>query len=78
VPRGAGGGSVFEGTVLDSQPPRQLAMTVNGLHDGIFRIEVFAARPHLWLAAWGDDREQITRFEAPWREMLARVLPKPA
>jgi uncharacterized protein YndB with AHSA1/START domain len=73
-----GEGTVFEGTVLDFQPSRQLAMTVDGLHDGIFRIEVFAARPHLWLAAWGDDREQVARFEAPWREMLARALPQPA
>jgi uncharacterized protein YndB with AHSA1/START domain len=70
-----GEGTVFEGTVLDAQPSRQLAMTVNSLNDGIFRIEVFGARPHLWLAAWGEDREAVARFEAPWREMLSRVLP---
>jgi uncharacterized protein YndB with AHSA1/START domain len=70
-----GEGTVFEGTVLDSTS-RQLAMTVDGLHDAIFRIEVFAARPHLWLAAWGEGRDAVARFEGPWREMLERVLPK--
>jgi uncharacterized protein YndB with AHSA1/START domain len=70
-----GEGTVFEGTILDLQPRRQLAMTVEGLDDGIFRIEVFAARPHLWLAAWGEARDAVTRFEGPWREMLDRVLP---
>lgn len=70
-----GEGTVFEGTVLDSRPSRQLAVTVDGLHDGIFRIEVFAARPHLWLAAWGEGRDAVARFEKPWRQMLERVLP---
>jgi len=68
--------TVFEGTVLDFEPSRQLAMTVDGLHDGIFRIEVFAARVHLWLAAWGEGREAVARFEEPWRQMLKRVLPE--
>ena len=69
------GDTVFEGTVLDFQDSRQLAMTVDGLHDGIFRIEVFAARVHLWLAAWGEGRDAVVRFEGPWRQMLERVLP---
>ncbi len=71
-----GEGTVFEGTVLDFQPSRQLAMTVDGLDDGIFRIEVFAARPHLWLAAWGEGRDAVARFEKPWRQMLEKVLPR--
>jgi hypothetical protein len=37
-------------------------------------IEVFAARPHLWLATWGDDLDAVQRFEGPWREMLDRVI----
>jgi uncharacterized protein YndB with AHSA1/START domain len=65
-----GEGAVFEGTVLDHKPGRQLAMTVDGLDNGIFRIEVFAGSPHLWLATWGDPAP-VLRFEKPWQEMLA-------
>jgi uncharacterized protein YndB with AHSA1/START domain len=71
----AGEGAVFEGRVLDFQPSRQLAMTVEGLDDGIFRIEVFAANAHLWLAAWGDGRDAVARFERPWRDVLNRLFP---
>jgi len=70
-----GGGETFSGTVLDCQPPRQLAGTVRGLDDGLFRVEVFSGRPHLWLAAWGRDGSALTRYEALWRESLARALP---
>jgi uncharacterized protein YndB with AHSA1/START domain len=71
-----GEGTIFEGTVLDYQPSRQLAMTVESLDDGIFRIEVFAGNLHLWLAAWGDGRDAVVRFERPWREMLRKLLPE--
>jgi uncharacterized protein YndB with AHSA1/START domain len=70
-----GEGAVFEGTVLDHKPSRQLAMTVDGLDNGIFRIEVFAARPHLWLATWRD-AAAVQPFETPWRRMLEDLLTK--
>lgn len=70
-----GDGETFTGTVLDCQPPRQLAGTVDGLDDGLFRVEVYAGRPHLWLAVWGRKAGTLARYEKRWREMLARVLP---
>lgn len=71
-------GTAFEGRVLDHTPSRQLAMTVDGLDNGIFRIEVFAGSPHLWLATWGGDHAAVDRFEAPWRDMLSRLFPEAA
>jgi uncharacterized protein YndB with AHSA1/START domain len=70
-----GGKEVFSGTVLDSQPPRQFAGTVDGLGDGLFRIEVYAARPHLWLAVWNGNRGVLDGIEARWRQMLERLFP---
>jgi uncharacterized protein YndB with AHSA1/START domain len=67
------GGETFAGVVLDCQPLRQFAGTVDALGDGIFRIEVFAARPHLWLAVWGRGPEALAPFEARWRGALDRV-----
>jgi len=71
-----GGSETFSGTVVDCQPPRQFAGTVDRLDDAIFRIEVYAARPHLWLAVWGDDGSRLERYEAMWRDALARILPE--
>jgi len=71
-----GGGETFSGTVLDCQPPRQLAGTVDRLDDGVFRVEVYAGRPHLWLAVWGKDGSTLSRYEARWRDALARAPPE--
>jgi uncharacterized protein YndB with AHSA1/START domain len=68
------GGAVFAGEVLDCQPPRQFAGTVDGLGDGIFRVEVFAARAHLWLAVWDGDAKVLTPFEERWKEAMGRAL----
>ncbi len=72
-----GDGESFEGRVLDCQSPKQLAGTVDGLNDGIFRIEVFAARAHLWLATWGGVTAAVDRLKEPWRQMLERLFPQP-
>jgi uncharacterized protein YndB with AHSA1/START domain len=72
-----GDGRSFTGRVLDHQPPKQLAGTVDELNDGILRVEVFAARPHLWLAAWKGDPAAVERFKEPWRRMLERLFPEP-
>ena len=73
----AGEGQSFTGSVLDYRPPRQLAGTVDELDGGIFRVEVFAARPHLWLATWKGDTAAVDRFKEPWRRMLERLFPNP-
>jgi len=72
-----GEGESFTGRVLDHQPPKQLAGTVDELDDGVFRVEVFAARPHLWLATWRGDPAAVDRFKEPWRKMLERLFPVP-
>lgn len=69
-----GEGTILEGTVLDCQPSKQLAGTVDGLENGIFRIEVFAGCPHLWLATWGDPAP-LKPFGAPWQAMLKGLFP---
>jgi uncharacterized protein YndB with AHSA1/START domain len=71
-----GGGETFSGTVLDCQPPRQFAGTVAALDEALFRVEVYAGRPHLWLAAWRGDGSALARYEARWRQALARALPE--
>jgi len=73
----AGEGQSFSGRVLDCQPPRQLAGTVDELEDGIFRVEVFAARTHLWLGTWRGDPAAVDRFKEPWRQMLEGLFPQP-
>lgn len=72
-----GEGDTFSGRVLDHQAQKQLAGTVDQLEDGIFRIEVFSSRPHLWLGTWRADPSAVDRFAEPWREMLSRVFPEP-
>jgi len=66
-------GPTFAGQVLDCRPPSQFAGTVDDLGDAIFRIEVFAGEPHLWLAVWGAGREALAPFEMRWRAAMQRV-----
>jgi uncharacterized protein YndB with AHSA1/START domain len=77
-----GDGQTFSGRVLDYQPQKQFAGTVDQLENGIFRIEVFAAQPHLWLGSWRGEPSAVDRFREPWRQMLDRLflkkMPQPA
>ena len=77
-----GDGQTFSGRVLDYQPQKQFAGTVDQLENGLFRIEVFAAQPHLWLGSWRGEPSAVDRFREPWRQMLDRLflekVPQPA
>lgn len=73
-----GDGETFSGRVLDYQPQRQFAGTVDQLQDGIFRIEVFGAQAHLWLGTWKGDPAAVDRFKESWRQMLDRLFSKDA
>lgn len=73
-----GEGQTFSGRVLDYQPRKQFAGTVEELENGIFRIEVFGAQAHLWLGTWRGEPAQVDRLKEPWRQMLDRLFLKKA
>lgn len=71
-------GDLFEGRVLQCQPPWDFSGTVSGLNDSVLRVanERFTGRTasNVWLYGYGLDAVQVDGMQARWQRMLDGLL----
>lgn len=76
-------GRTLAGRVLDLDPPRQWAGTVETMGDALLRLSTEPCHAPgdvrdatIFLSAWGPHRDDLETIEAAWRDRLEAIFPE--
>ena len=71
-------GDTIDGLVIWTHPGRQLLVTAENFHDGLFRLSLDRAAgvtaAQVWLSSWRLPRQEVDAFGARLRKALDRAI----